>query len=96
LLGSAAMSELIDDLAQRYPDRLIVIDGPPVLVSTICRSLASQVGQILMIVEAEASKRAVVLQALAALEGCPKVEVVLNKSRLPPAGSEYGYYGQNL
>lgn len=96
LLGSAAMTELIDDLAQRYPDRLIVIDGPPVLVSTISRSLAPQVGQILMIVEAEASKRAVVLQALAALEGCPNVEVVLNKSRLPPAGSEYGYYGQNL
>lgn len=96
LLGSVAMSELIEDLAQRYPDRLIVIDGPPVLVSTISRSLASQVGQILMVVEAEASKRTVVLQALAALEGCPNVEVVLNKSRLPPAGSEYGYYGQHL
>lgn len=95
LLGSAAMNDLIDDLAQRYPDRLVVVDGPPVLVSTISRSLASQVGQVLMIVEADTSRRGIVTQALAALDGCPHVQVVLNKSRLPPAGSDYGYYGQH-
>lgn len=93
LLGSAAMEDLLEELAQRYPDRFIVVDGPPLLISTISRSLASRVGQVLMVVEAESSRRGIVTQALTALDGCPNVQVVLNKSSLPAAGSDYGYYG---
>ena len=94
LLSSAAMDSLLSDLAERYHDRVIVVDSPPLLVSTVSRSLAARVGQVLMVVAAEQTKRTAVSQGFAALESCPMVSVVLNKSRLSTRTGEYGYYDQ--
>ena len=41
LLASDTMIRLLDDMAQRYPDRIIVFDSSPLLLATEARVLAS-------------------------------------------------------
>ena len=92
LLASQAMTRLLNDLANRYRDRVIIFDSPPLLLTTESRVLASQMGQIVMVVEAETTTQHAVKNALRQLEGCPNVNLVYNKSRAFLGGSEYGSY----
>ena len=93
LLASEGMERLVDELASRYPDRILVFDAPPLLSSTESRVLATHMGQILLVVEADRTPQASVRQALATVEQCPVVMTVLNKIERPETGSYYGYYG---
>jgi len=93
LLASEGMVRLIDDLATRYADRILVFDAPPLLVSTESRVLASHMGQIVAVVEAERTPEKTVTQALATIESCPVVMPLLNKASRSEVGSYYGYYG---
>jgi len=92
LLASAAMSTLLDELAAKYSDRIIVFDAPPLIPTTESRVLASHVGQVVMVVEAEKTTHSVVAQAYAAVAQCPVVLSVLNKCQNKGAGDAYGYY----
>jgi protein-tyrosine kinase len=92
LLASAAMETLLNDLAVKYPDRIIVFDAPPLIPTTESRVLASRVGQVVMVVEAHHTTHSQVVQAYAAVEKCPVVLSVLNKTRATGAGESYGYY----
>ena len=93
LLASDAMRQLLDDMAQRYSDRIIIFDSPPLLLTTEARVLATQMGQIVMVVQAEKTLQADVQQALATIESCPLRMLVLNKARGDSVGG-YGYgYG---
>ena len=95
LIASSAMEDLLTQLSARYPDRIIVVDGPPLLVTTVARALAPKVGQVVMVVESERTTSTVVAEAFSALEACPHVSAVLNKyvSRSRGSGYGYGYYG---
>jgi protein-tyrosine kinase len=92
LLASAAMGSLLDELAAKYSDRIIVFDAPPLIPTTESRVLASHVGQVVMVVEAEKTTHAVVSQAYAAVAQCPVVLSVLNKCQSKGSGDAYGYY----
>lgn len=97
LLASDAMRALLDDMAKRYPDRIIIFDSPPLLLTTEARVLAAQMGQVVMVVHAESTLRADVQRALATIDACPVRLMLLNKSRTSSAGGYgegYGYgYG---
>ena len=95
LLASDAMSALIDDMATRYPDRIIIFDSPPLLLTTESRVLATHMGQIVMVVNAGSTSQADVKHALSTIESCPIRMMVLNKARTDgPGGYGYGYgYG---
>lgn len=92
LLASAAMEQLLDELATTYSDRIVIFDAPPLLPSTESRVLATHLGQIVVVVEADHTPRASVQQAFATLEPCPVVLSVLNKSRAKKTNTAYGYY----
>jgi receptor protein-tyrosine kinase len=92
LLASNSMHSLVSELSRRYRDRVIIFDTPPLLPSPESRVLATNMGQIVMLVEASKTTRASVNQALATLEACPVVMLMLNKSRLA-RGTSYGSYG---
>jgi exopolysaccharide/PEP-CTERM locus tyrosine autokinase len=92
LLASQAMSKLLDEIANRYSDRIVIFDSPPLLLTTEARVLASQMGQIVMVVEAEKTTQKAVKNALRQIETCPNVNLVYNKSRAFPGGENYGYY----
>lgn len=82
-LASQAMARLAQDLAQRYPDRLILFDAPSVLGTSGAAALAAHVGQVLLVVEACRTSAETVRRALAALSHAPLAGVVLNKQQLP-------------
>lgn len=94
LLASDAMNRLVEELATRYPDRIVIFDAPPLLASTESRVLATHMGQVVLVVEAERTPQASVMQALATIESCPVVSTVLNKVPHSRLGAYYGYYGQ--
>jgi receptor protein-tyrosine kinase len=87
------MMRLLEQLSTRYPDRIIVFDSPPLLVTTEARELASHMGQIVMVVEAGKTPRSAVKDALAAIEGCDVVGLLLNKAAHVKDGGHYSYGG---
>ncbi len=92
LLASDAMVRLLESIAKRYADRIIVFDSPPLLLTTESRVLASHMGQIVVVVQAEKTLQADVEQALATIEACPVKLMVLNQARTTPKdGYGYGY-----
>ena len=93
LLASDAMRMLLDDISKRYPDRIVIFDSPPLILTTEARVLATQMGQVVMVVQADKTLQADVQQALATIEACPVKMMLLNKVRVEGKGS-YGYaYG---
>jgi len=91
LLTSGAIDHLLTELSERYADRLVIFDAPPILVSSGTRHLATRVGQVVMVVEAGSTDSRAISQAFDAVDSCPLVSTILNRSSLPDPGS-YGYY----
>jgi receptor protein-tyrosine kinase len=88
------MAALLDEMATRYSDRIIIFDSPPLLLTTEARVLASHMGQVVLVVQAERTEQAHVRHAMAMLEACPMTFAVLNQSREPEVTGSYGYgYG---
>ncbi len=94
LLASAAMTRLIEDIGNRYPDRIILFDSPPLLATSESSVLATHMGQIVMVVEAEKTSQDAVREALSHIQSCEVVSMLLNKTTpTPGADYYYGYYG---
>lgn len=100
LLASEAMRVLLKQMAERYPDRLIIFDSPPILAASEASVLASRMGQIVMVVEAGRTTEAALRDALSRIESSNVVGVLLNKGSPPGTGlGGYGYgygYGYGL
>jgi protein-tyrosine kinase len=92
MLASETMADLLDEMASRYQDRILVFDSPPLLATTEARALAAHMGQIIMVVQADRTTQVLLRHALETIESCPVVMMVLNKARRPEVGS---YYGQH-
>jgi len=90
LLASEAMIRLLDDMSKRYPDRIIVFDSPPLLLTTEARALATHMGQIVVVVQAGATTQAAVREAVSTIESCPLKMMVLNQAT-QSASERYGY-----
>lgn len=98
LLASDAMNALVEEMGRRYEDRIIIFDSPPLLLTTESRVLATHMGQIVMVVQAEKTLQSQVRHALSTIESCPVKMLVLNQARggdQAAYGYGYGYgYGQ--
>ncbi len=93
LLASEAMERLIAEVANRYSDRIVIFDAPPLLPTTESRVLATHMGQILVVVEADKTTHSALKGALATVESCPVVLTMLNKATRSDVGSYHGYGG---
>lgn len=97
LLASERMGEIIEDIAKRYPDRIIIVDSPPVLASSAAPVLAMYVGQTVYVVEAENTRDAEIREGIGMLSACEHIQLLLNKARYLPGGRRYGtYYGYGV
>lgn len=92
-LASGAMGRLSDELASRYPDRIIIFDCPPILATSGATALAPHVSQVVMVVEARDTAQATVKDALNIIGRERVTGVILNKSKTPTSQSTYYYYG---
>jgi protein-tyrosine kinase len=57
LLSSAKMMALSDELAQRYDDRIIILDSPPIMVAAESSVLAGLVDAVILVVREGVSKK---------------------------------------
>ena len=92
LLASDAMSHLLENMARRYPDRIIIFDSPPLLLTSESHVLASNMGQIVLVVESERTTQHAVKESLRQLEGLSNVNLIYNKSREFPGTESYDYH----
>ena len=85
------MHSILAELAQRYHDRIVIFDSPPLLLTSEARVLAGQMGQIVLVVEAERTTQQTVKEALQQIEACDVVNLIYNKARAHGGGGYYGY-----
>ncbi|WP_317205153.1 XrtA-associated tyrosine autokinase [Janthinobacterium sp.] len=92
LLASRSMSNLLSEIANRYADRIVIFDSPPLLITSEANVLAAQMGQVVLVVEAETTTQHAVKEALRQIEGCAHINLIYNKTKGFPGGDYYGYY----
>ena len=92
LLASHSMKNLVNEIANRYPDRIVIFDSPPLLLTSESHVLASNMGQIVLVVESERTTQHAVKESLRQLEGLSNVNLIYNKSREFPGTESYDYH----
>ena len=90
LLSSNKMALFVEELSNRYPDRIVIFDSPPLLAATQGEILAKLVGQVVLVIEAEKTMQSVVMESVDKLASCDVVLAVFNKTK---ANMDSGYYG---
>jgi protein-tyrosine kinase len=91
LLASNAMRDLLHELAERYHDRVIIFDSPPLLAASEAGVLASRMGQIVVVVESGKTTDVALKSALGRVDSSRVAGLLLNKGQGPSL--EYGYDG---
>jgi exopolysaccharide/PEP-CTERM locus tyrosine autokinase len=93
LLASRRMNELCMNMSSADPHRMIVFDSSPLLLTTEAVVLASQVGQVVMVVRANSTPQQAVRAALEKLDPEKAINCVLNQTSGSDLTESYGYYG---
>ena len=91
LLASKAMYDLITEFSTRYPDRVIIIDTPPIIGINESAVLANFAGQAVMVVEEGRSRLSDIRKAVERLNPNMAIGFVVNKSL--NSSEQTGYYG---
>jgi len=95
LLASDRTGEVLDRLLAANPKRIIVFDTPPALAASPASVLALLVGQVMLVVRADRTTESDVREAVALLDGCEQISLVLNSVSYEPGRGRFGsYYGQ--
>ncbi len=95
LLASDGARAMLDRLAAANPRRIVIFDSPPALAASPASVLALHVGQTMMVVRADRTSEEDLRAAVAALDGCEHIQLVLNAVSFQPAGRRFGsYYAQ--
>ncbi|MDO6444962.1 XrtA-associated tyrosine autokinase [Colwellia sp. 1_MG-2023] len=92
LLASEKMAKLAFELANRYPDRVVIFDSPPLIGVTETLVLANLVGQALVVVEESKTTIDSIKTATEPLSEDLAIGIVLNKA-IKSHEDLYGYYG---
>ena len=90
LLSSSRMREVMAKLCARNPQRILLLDSPPLLVTNEGRDLVKIAGQVVLVVRAEQTPRHAVQAAIGQFDMHQAGGVVLNQV---PGDSKEGYYG---
>lgn len=96
LLASQRMSSIVDEIASRYDDRVIIFDGPPLLQTPQSQILLGLVGQTVFVIETAKTPQDVVKEALGMIPEEKAIGLVMNKNEGTSdlGGYYYGYYGE--
>jgi exopolysaccharide/PEP-CTERM locus tyrosine autokinase len=95
LLASHRMFDLVNEMARRYSDRIVIFDGPPLLSTPQTQILAGLVGQVVFVIETGKTPQSLVEEALEMIPEEQATGLVMNKNEglSSRGGSYYGYYG---
>jgi exopolysaccharide/PEP-CTERM locus tyrosine autokinase len=93
LLSSDKMRKLVEELKNRYLDRYVIFDTPPVTYFAESQAIASMVDGVLLVVRDRETKQQHFVEALSVLEGANIMGIVYNSDHAPfMKGSSYYYY----
>jgi Mrp family chromosome partitioning ATPase len=81
LLASGAVAALVEELRQRYRDRFVIFDLPPLLGYDDAMAFLPNADALLLVARADRTTREDTRAALALLHGYPLLGVVLNDCR---------------
>jgi receptor protein-tyrosine kinase len=93
LLASERMFDAVEEFANRYPDRIVIVDTPPLLGINETAILANLAGQALVVTEEFKTKLFDVEKAVKHLNPEMAIGFVVNKTeQVSLEGGGYGYY----
>lgn len=93
-LASARTEQILNQLTQNNPTRIVIFDSPPALSASPASVLASHVGQVLMVVKADETTETALRDALSLMAACEHIQLLLNSTKFSPTGRSFGsYYG---
>ena len=93
LIASARMSQALQELLSEEPRAIVIFDSSPILLTTDSRALADAVSQILLVVRADSTPRASVMESIAALGEGHQIGLVLNEYQ--GTALQQSYYEDN-
>ena len=89
LLGSAKMKNLVADMKNRYPERYVLFDAPPLLSGADAIAMTPLVDHVLFVVQAGKTSIHDVEKAVSLIPREKILGIVLNQAEVP---SDAGYY----
>lgn len=93
LMGSASMTSLVDELAERYDDRIVLLDSPPLYAASETAILAQHVDGVILVVRYGESRREYVKALVDAIGRDKIVGVVFNAYKTNMLDLKvFGYY----
>lgn len=92
LLASQKMHDTINEIASRYPDRIVIIDTPPLIGINETAILTSFAGQAVVVTVEGKSRLTDISKATSQLSPDMAIGFVVNKAIIS-ADDEQGYYG---
>lgn len=92
LLASTRMTQAMQQILSRNPERIVLFDSSPLLLTTESQVLGQMAGQIVVVVRAEKTQQDVLLDALSYLPEGANVSLILNQTVANEDSGSY-YYG---
>jgi protein-tyrosine kinase len=97
LLSSNRMRQIVANLCNRNPRRIVLLDSPPLLITNEGRTLVKIAGQIVLVVRAGYTPRQAVQDAIGLFDVQQSGGIILNQVQVSWVEGYYGYgsYGQD-
>jgi len=93
IVGSPKMMELIHEMKNRYQDRYIIFDSPPLIGSADTLILSKFVDGVILVVEYGRTQKDQIEKAMELLKEINVIGTILNKAVIPKKQAyAYGYY----
>ena len=92
LISSPMMSDFVQDVRNRYEDRFVFFDAPPVLAGADTMSLAQMVDGIILVAETGKTSKENFQKAVDLLPRNKMIGVVMNRETEVKSSSYYKYY----
>jgi protein-tyrosine kinase len=92
LLASERAREVLDRLLRADRNRIIIFDSPPALAASPASVLAEMVGQTLIVVRADRTSEGDLRKAVALLDACDELQLMLNAVGYQPGKRRFGSY----
>ena len=92
LIASERMHRFVDEVAQRYKDRIVIFDAPPILATSEASVLTEHMSQIAFVIEADRTSHTQAKEAVDMIGPGPRVGLVLNKASARFGARQFGAY----
>ena len=90
LLSSKRMRHVVSSLITHNPRRIVLLDSPPLLITSEARALSKIAGQVVLVIRADKTPLHAVQDAVKLFDEHQTVGLVLNQTK---RGMTQGYYG---